>query len=325
MNNDNKPNVVLLSGSTLPALANDISKILNVELSPVSLGKFANGEISCKLGESVRGRDVFIIQSHGGENINDSIMEQLIMVDAAKRASARSITAVCPFFGYARQDRKASGREPITTRLIVDMLSVAGVDRIMSVDLHSGQSQGFFNGPFDHLIAAPVLKDYIRKNIANDNMVIVSPDAGRVKSAERYASSLECPIAIIHKQRSHIKHNTVEAKHLIGDVVGKTCVVIDDMIDTAGTICAAADLLAEKGAKEVYGLTTHGIFSDPALERINKSAFKKVVATDTLPIKTGLENPKIEVVSIAPLIASAIKAVYAGLSVSALFDGQNQF
>lgn len=325
MNNDNKPNVVLLSGSTLPELASDISKILNIELSPVLLGKFANGEISCKLAESVRGRDVFIIQSHGGDNINDSIVEQLIMIDAAKRASARSITAVCPFFGYARQDRKASGREPITTRLMVDMLSVAGVDRIMSVDLHSGQSQGFFNGPFDHLIAAPVLKQYIKEHIANDNMVIVSPDAGRVKSAERYASALECPMAIIHKQRSHEKHNTVEAKHLIGDVKGKTCVVIDDMIDTAGTICAAADLLAEKGAKEVYGLTTHGIFSDPALERIEKSAFKKVIATDTLPIKADPKSSKIEVVSVAPLLASAIKAVYEGLSVSALFDGQNQF
>lgn len=316
-------NMQLLSGTAYPELAEEIAKKMGVSLTPVELGKFANGEVSCKLTKSVRGSDIFIIQSHGGVNVNDAIMEQLIMIDAAKRASARSITAVCPFLGYARQDRKASGREPITTRLVVDMLATAGVNRIMSIDLHSGQAQGFFNGPFDHLIAAPVLRSYITEHFPNDNLVIVSPDAGRVKSSERYASALSSPMAIIHKHRSHEKHNTVEAKYLIGNVKGKVCVIIDDMIDTAGTICAAADLLAENGAKEIYGVTTHGIFSDPAQERIEKSAFKKVIATNSLPV-TVKKSSKIEIVSIAPLVASAIEAVFAGLSVSAIFDGQNQ-
>jgi ribose-phosphate pyrophosphokinase len=313
----------LLTGRAHPELAEEIAAKLGISLSKAQLGNFANGEVSCKLEESVRGSDVFIIQAHGGGSVNDAIMEQTLLIDAAKRSSAHSITAVCPFLGYARQDRKASGREPVAARLIVDMLANAGADRIMSVDLHSGQIQGFFNGPFDHLIAMPVLRDYIQKNLKQD-LVIVSPDAGRVKSAERYASVLECPIAIIHKQRSHTKHNSVEAKYLIGDVKGKTCVIIDDMIDTAGTICAAADLLAEHGAKKIYGLATHGILSDPALERIEASAFTKVIVTNTLPVPAATKKNKIEVLSIAPLIADAIGASFSGLSVSAIFDGQNQ-
>jgi ribose-phosphate pyrophosphokinase len=248
------------------------------------------------------------------------------MIDAAKRASASSVTAVVPFLGYARQDRKASGREPIAARLIVNTLAAAGADRIMSVDLHSGQIQGFFNGPFDHLIAMPILKGYLRKHFNNDmnNVVIVSPDAGRVKISERYSSALKTDMAIIHKHRSTSEHNKVEARYLIGDVEGKTCILIDDMIDTAGTICAAADLLDRRGAKEVYGLATHGVLSDPALERINNSAFKKVVVTNTLPVADMDLGAKIEVLSIAPLIANAIEAVFAGSSVSAIFEGQNQ-
>lgn len=316
-----KHGLVLLSGRVHTELATEIAKRLETPLGKARLGDFANGEISCQLDESVRGSDVFIIQSHGG-SVNDAIIEQMLLIDAAKRASAHSITAVCPFFGYARQDRKASGREPVAARLIVDMLANAGADRIMSVDLHSGQIQGFFNGPFDHLIAMPILCNYIKKNWGSD-LVIVSPDAGRVKSAERYASVLGCNIAIIHKQRSYTKKNTAEAKYLIGDVKGKVCVIIDDMIDTAGTICAAAGLLQEKGAKEIYGLATHGILSDPAMERIEESAFKKVIVTNTLPVS---HNPKdkVEVLSVAELIADAIEASYAGLSVSALFDGKNQ-
>lgn len=316
-----KHGLVLLTGRVHPELAKQIAKRIQVPLGKARLGDFANGEISCQLDESVRGSDVYIIQSHGG-SINDAIIEQMLLIDAAKRASAHSITAVCPFFGYARQDRKASGREPVAARLIVDMLANAGADRIMSVDLHSGQIQGFFNGPFDHLIAMPILCNYIKKHWGKD-LVIVSPDAGRVKSAERYASVLGCNIAIIHKQRSYTKKNSAEAKYLIGDVKGKVCVIIDDMIDTAGTICAAAGLLAEKGAKEIYGLATHGILSDPAMERIEASAFKKVIVTNTLPVS---HNPKdkVEVLSVAELIADAIEASYAGLSVSALFDGKNQ-
>lgn len=317
-----KRRLQVLSGRVYPELAEEIAKKLDIKLSKLQLDNFANGEIKCQLDESVRGYDVFIVQTHGGANINDAVLEQALMIDAAKRASARSITAICPFLSYARQDRKASGREPIAARLIIDLLASAGADRIMSVDLHSGQIQGFFDGPFDHLIAAPILRDYLIKHFGKD-IVIVSPDAGRVKSAERYSSTLGCSMAIIHKNRSKVKRNTVEARYLIGDVKDKNCVIIDDMIDTAGTICAAAGILAEHGAKTIYGLATHGVFSDPAIERINKSAFTKIVVTNTLPIDTT-KSDKIEVLSIAPLLASAIEAVFAYSSVSAIFGGQNQ-
>lgn len=312
----------LLTGRAHPKLALDVAAALETTLCEVKLGNFANGEISCRLSESVRGDEVFIMQTHCC-NVNDAIMEQVIMIDAAKRASAASITAVCPFLGYARQDRKSSGREPITARLVIDMLANAGADRIMSVDLHSGQTQGFFDGPFDHLIAMPTLLGYMQSHFKAKDLVIVSPDAGRVKSAERYSSALNCGIAIIHKHRSKLKHNAVEAKFLIGDVKGKICVVVDDMIDTASTICAAADLLAQNGAKEIYGVATHGVLSDPAEKRIRASAFSKVIITDSLPLRAK-KSSKIEVISIAPLLAGAIGAVYGGGSVSALFDGKNQ-
>ncbi len=316
--------IQLLSGRVHPELAAEIAAHLQVELADVEIGTFANGEVSLRINESLRGNDVFIIQAHSG-TINRSIIEQLLMIDAAKRASARSITAVCPFLGYARQDRKAGGREPIGARLIVDLLSVAGADRIMSVDLHSGQTQGFFDGPFDHLIAMPLFKKYTRQHLGSD-FVFVAPDAGRVKLTQRYSSSLGSGMAIIHKQRSMTKHSSVEAKHLIGDVAGKNCVIVDDMIDTAGTFCAAAELLKEKGAKEVYGFATHGVFSDPALERLEQSAFTKIVTTNTLPtaMRAAKTSGKIETLSIAPLIADAIAAIAADESVSALFEGDNQ-
>jgi ribose-phosphate pyrophosphokinase len=319
-----KSHLYLLSGRAHPELAEEIAKRLGVSLGKAELGNFANGEISCRLNDSVRGCDVFIIQSHSG-SVNDSIIEQALMIDAAKRSSAKSITAVCPFLGYARQDRKSNGREPIAARLIVDILSNAGADRIMSVDLHSGQTQGFFDGPFDHLIARPILLDYLKQNFKSDDMVIVSPDAGRVKMAERYSTLLNCEMAIVHKQRSTEKHNLVEAKYLIGDVKGKSCIIVDDMIDTAGTIAAAAELIRENGAKKVYGVATHGLFSGEALKRINDSEFDKIVVTNTLPIGFDHTKTKIEVLSVASLIADAIAAVYAGSSVSAIFDGQNQF
>lgn len=312
----------LIGGRSHPNLTADVARLLKVEPCKVALSNFANGEISCKLGESVRGADVFVLQTHSSP-VNESIMEQAIMVDACKRASAASVTAVSPFLGYARQDRKSSGREPITARLVIDILAHAGADRIMSVDLHAGQIQGFFDGPFDHLVGMTILANYIRKNFDLEELVIVSPDAGRAKTAERYSTLLGCGMAIVHKQRSYTKHNSVEAKYLIGDVKDKLCVVIDDMVDTAGTMCAAAAILAENGAAEVYGMATHGVLSDPALERIDQSIFKKVIVTDTLPPPSSSE--KLEILSVAPLLADAIMAVFTGSSVSALFDGKNQF
>lgn len=312
----------LLSGRAHPELAAEIADYLGIELSKVQIGNFANGEVSIRFHESLRGNDVFIIQTQG-TTVHESFFEQLLMIDAAKRASARSITAVCPLLTYSRQDRKAAGREPIGARLVIDMLAAAGADRIMSVDLHSGQAQGFFDGPFDHLIAMPLFRRYVKEHFGED-FVFVAPDAGRVKLTERYSSTLGSGMAIIHKSRSTVKRNSVEAKHLIGNVQDRNCVIIDDMIDTAGTFCAAADILREKGAKAVYGLATHGIFSEPALERIEASAFEKVVVTNTVPINTkGITN-KVEVLSVARLLADAIQAVASGQSVSALFEGQNQ-
>ncbi|MES2970778.1 MAG: ribose-phosphate diphosphokinase [Patescibacteria group bacterium] len=312
----------LLAGRSHPKLAKEIAKCLDIALCDVMLSNSASGEIICSINESLRGNDVFILQSHGSD-INSTIMEQAIMIDAAKRASASSITAVCPILGYARQDRKSGGREPITGHLIVDILAKAGADRIVSVDLHSGQTQGFFDGPFDHLIARPILVEYLKDELKDEDLIIVAPDAGRGKSAERFSDDLYCGMAIIHKHRSTTNHNTVEARYLMGDVAGKTCIVIDDMIDTAGTLCAAADLLMEKGAKQVYGLATHDILSDPAMERIDNSAFKKIFITNTIPLAKNYSK-KLIVVSIAPLLADAIRAIYERSSVSTLFGGENQ-
>jgi ribose-phosphate pyrophosphokinase len=314
--------VQLLSGRAHPELAAEIADCLGMKLCDVKLGNFANGEVSIRFNESLRGNDVFIIQTQG-KKVHESLFEQLLMIDAAKRASARSITAVCPLLSYSRQDRKSAGREPIGARLIVDMLSVAGADRIMSVDLHSGQAQGFFDGPFDHLIAMPLFKRYIKEHFGSD-FVFVAPDAGRVKLTERYSSTLGSDMAIIHKQRSTSKHNSVEAKQLIGDVNGRACVIIDDMIDTAGTFCAAADMLKEKGAKTIYCLASHGLFSADALQRIEDSAIEKVVVTNTVPIDTAGITDKVEVLSVAQLLADAIDAVATGNSLSAIFEGENQ-
>jgi len=311
----------LVSGRAHPELAAEIADCLGIKLSEVLIENFANGEIRVRFYESLRGNDVFILQTHG-IRVHEALFEQLLMIDGAKRASARSITAICPLLSYARQDRKAAGREPISARLIVDLLSVAGADRITCIDLHSGQTQGFFNGPFDHLIAMPLFKKRVKD--FGDNLVFVAPDAGRAKLTERYSTSLGADMAIIHKTRSTVKRNHVEAKYLMGEVKGRTCVIIDDMIDTAGTFCAAADMLKEKGAKEVYGLATHGIFSDKSLQRIEDSAFKKVVVTNTVPINTGNITKKVEVLSVAGLLADGIKAIASGSSVSALFEGENQ-
>jgi ribose-phosphate pyrophosphokinase len=317
-----KKTLRLYSGRSHPTLSAEIAEHLGVSLGEASLRDFANGEIHCRFGESIRGADVFIIQTHCGP-VNDSIMEQLIMIDAAKRASAKRITAVCPFYGYGRQDRKAEGREPITAKLVADMIASAGADRVLSVDLHSGQIQGFFDMPVDHLTASPVLLSYLREQ-AGDDIVVVSPDAGRIKVAERMAQHLHADLAFVHKRRPKGQANTVEARDVIGDVAGRRCVVIDDMIDTAGTIVAAAEILVEHGATDVWAMATHGVLSDPATDRLKNSSISRLVLTNSLPLPPEKQIPMIEVLSIARVIADAIDAVFEDTSVSEIFGGENQ-
>jgi ribose-phosphate pyrophosphokinase len=312
---------LVAGGSNLP-LARDIASHLGVELGETNLSQFADGEVYCRFADSIRGSDVFIIQTHS-RPVNESIMEQLVMIDAAKRASAKRITAVCPYYGYSRQDRKAREREPISAKLVADMLSTAGVDRVVSVDLHSGQLQGFFDVPVDHLTALPILLDYIQENIG-DGVVIVSPDAGRVKLAERFVSHLTAELAIIHKRRVRGVANRVEALDVVGNVEGRVCVLVDDIIDTAGTMVAAAELLRAHGAAEVHAMATHGIFSDPAIDRIKNSVISRVAVTDTLPLSDDCRIDKIEVLSVAGIIADALEAVFEDHSVSEIFGGENQ-
>ncbi len=313
----------LYSGTAHPELAEKIAAELHVPLGEPNLRQFANGEMHCRFAESIRGADVFIIQTHGGINVNDALMEQLIMIDAAKRASAERITAVCPCYGYARQDRKAEGREPITAKLVADLLTAAGADRVVSIDLHTGQIQGFFDMPVDHLVAMPILLDYLRQN-GEDDLVIVAPDAGGVKAAKRFSSALGADLAFVNKFRPRGVANTVVAANVIGDVEGRCCVLLDDMIDTAGTIVAAADLLVEQGATDVWAMATHGVLSDPAIDRIKNSKISKMVLTDTLPLPPEKQIDKIVVLSVAGIFATAIKAVFDDHSVSEQFDGENQ-
>ncbi len=319
----------LYTGRTHPALAEEVAGHLGLELGDANIVEFANSELRPRFSESVRGTDVFIMQTHfahNGRSINDSIMEQLIMIDAAHRASAKRITAVCPFYGYARQDRKAEGREPITARLVADLFKAAGAKRMVSIDLHSGQIQGFFDGPVDHLTALPVLERYVRTH-ASKGMVIVSPDAGRVKVAERFAqhlSDMDADVAFINKRRPKGTTNVVEAKEVIGEVDGRCCIITDDMIDTGGTVVSAAELLLKRGAAEVWCMATHGVLSGPAVKRLRDSPFKRVVLTNTLPTPSQDELPQLEVLSIAPIIAEALSAVFDDTSVSEIFGGENQ-
>jgi ribose-phosphate pyrophosphokinase len=318
--------LTLLAGRSNLELADEIAGHLEVPLGEPNLSEFANGEIHSKLGENVRGSDVFIIQTHGSTgdlSVNDVIMEQLIMIDAARRASAKRITAVIPCYGYARQDRKAENREPITAKVVANMFAAVGTDRLMSVDLHSGQIQGFFDGPVDHLTAMPVLIDWMHTNLPHD-LVVVSPDAGRVKVAERYTNVLNADLAIVHKRRVKGVKNSVEAKEIVGEVEGRTCVLIDDMIDTGGTLVAAAELLAERGASAVYAAATHGVLSGPAIDRIKNSVINKVVVTNTLPLPAEKQIDKIEVLSIAKVLAETINAVFEDKSVGEIFGGANQ-
>ncbi|MDQ1444269.1 MAG: ribose-phosphate pyrophosphokinae, partial [Acidimicrobiaceae bacterium] len=272
----------LYSGRSHRGLAEEIAERLGVQLGEPNLKQFPNGEIHCRYDESIRGADVFIVQTHCVP-VNDSIMEQLIMIDAAKRASAKRITAVCPYYGYSRQDRKASGREPITAKLVADMFTAAGANRIVSVDLHSGQIQGFFDGPVDHLTATPVLVTRLQEEASGD-LVVVAPDAGRLKAAEVYAQHLNADLASIWKKRSKTDSSQVEALGVMGEVEGRLCLLVDDMIDTAGTIVAAADRLAAAGASEVWAAATHGVLSDPATDRLKNSSISRLFITNTLPL-----------------------------------------
>ncbi len=317
-----KKKLLLYSGSAHPELASEIAGHLGVGLGEPNLRRFANGEMHCRFGENIRGADVFIVQTHA-VHVNDSIMELLIMIDAAKRASAKRITAVCPYYGYSRQDRKAEGREPITAKLVADMLTAAGANRVMSVDLHTGQIQGFFDMPVDHLTALPLLLDHLRREGDRD-MVIVSPDVGGGKLVMRAAEQLGTDMAFVNKVRPKGQANTVKAVNVIGNVAGRRCVLLDDMIDTAGSIVAAADLLMDEGATDVWAMATHGVLSDPAVDRIKNSRISRMVLTNSLPLPPEKQLDKIEVVSIAGIVAMAIDAIFSDSSVSEIFEGGNQ-
>jgi len=321
---------MLFSGRGNAELAQDIATCLHVPLGEMVLSTFANGELYCRYGESIRGCDVFVIQSHCPP-INDRIVEQLIMIDAAKRASAKRITAVCPFYAYARQDRKAEGREPITARLLADLLTAAGADRVVTVDLHTGQIQGFFDMPVDHLTAVPLLAAHLAErhaDLGSRDLTVVSPDAGGGKLAHRFVNQLaergiEAEIAFIDKRRPKTTHNVAEAVEVIGDVAGRSCVLVDDMIDTAGTITSAADLLHARGAVDVAIAATHGVLSGPAVDRLKNGPIQGVVVTDTVPIPDDKRFDALTVLSVAPIIAEALDAVFADSSVSEIFRGDN--
>jgi ribose-phosphate pyrophosphokinase len=308
--------MMVFTGTANPELADGIAAHLGIELGKVKIRRFANGEIYVRFLESVRGADVFLVQSMSAP-VNAALMELLIMADAARRASARNITAVITHYGYARQDKKSAAREPITAKLVADLITVAGVDRVITMDLHQGQIQGFFNTPVNHLTALPILADYFEQKHLTD-CCVVSPDVGRVKVCKKLADMLGASLAIMHKGRP--EHNVAEITHVIGDVAGKTCIVADDMIDTAGSITAGARALIAAGAKDVYVAATHGIFSAPAFERITESPVVEVVVTNTLPVKAESCDGKMRVLSVAPLFAHAIQNVYDDESVSELFD-----
>lgn len=312
--------MLLFSGRAHPQLAAEVAAELGCELSQTSAYDFANGEIFVRFEESVRGCDVFVLQSHTTP-INKWIMEQLIMVDALKRASAKRITVIAPFYGYARQDKKHRGREPISARLMADLFKSAGADRLMTVDLHTSQIQGFFDGPVDHLFALPLLAEYVGKQCAGGNITVVSPDAGRVRVAERWTDILGAPLAIIHKRRDPDVPNQVKVHEVVGEVQGRICVVVDDMIDTGGTIVKSAETLFEQGASQVIVAATHGILSSPAAERLQNSGISEVVVTNTLPIPEDRQFDKLTVLSIAPLLGRAITEVFTDGSVTSMFDG----
>ena len=309
--------IEVLAGNSNRPLAEAVAAELGLPLSSAEVGKFSDGEISISLPQTVRGRDVFIVQSTSMP-VNDNLMELLIMIDACKRASAGRITAVIPYFGYARQDRKARPRDPITAKLVADILTSAGADRVLTMDLHAAQIQGFFDIPVDHLYGAPILAKYFKKRM-DENWVVVSPDVGSVGRARNFASRVDASLAIVDKRRP--KANAIEVMNVIGDVKGKCCVMLDDMIDTAGTICQGAQALVDNGAKEVYACCTHGVLSGPAMERLTASPIKEVVVLDTIDLPEEVRNnPKVKVLSVAKLIAKAITSIYSDSSLSAIYE-----
>ena len=313
--------LVLIAGRSHPELAQHVAKELGIDLVETQAYDFANGEIFVRFEESVRGCDAFVLQSHT-EPINKWIMEQLLMVDALKRASAKRITVIAPFYGYARQDKKHRGREPISARLIADLFRTAGADRLMAVDLHTSQIQGFFDGPVDHLFALPLLVKYVANTVEDRSLItVVSPDAGRVRVAERWTDLLGAPLAIIHKRRDPDVPNEAKVQEVVGEVEGRICVLIDDMIDTGGTIVKASEALFDNGAKQVIVAATHGILSGPAVERFKGSRVSEVVVTDTLPIPDDRRFDKLTILPVAPLIARAISEVFTDGSVTSMFEG----
>ncbi|WP_326549475.1 ribose-phosphate diphosphokinase [Micromonospora sp. NBC_01813] len=318
---ENRKSLMLFSGRGSPELAQEIGEVLGVAPTPTDSYEFANGEIFVRFKESVRGSDAFVVQSitHG---VNRWVMETLIMVDALKRGSAKRITVVLPFYPYARQDKKHRGREPISARLIADLLRTAGADRILTVDLHTAQIQGFFDGPVDHLFAMGILASYVEERFAGRPMTVVAPDSGRVRVAERWTDRLGgCPLAFIHKTRDPLKPNQVVANRVVGDVEGRVCLIVDDMIDTGGTIIKAAEILYEAGASDIAVAATHALLSDPATERLKNSRISEVVVTNTLPLPAEKQLDKLTVLSIAPLLARAIREVFDDGSVTTLFGG----
>jgi len=312
--------LVIVTGRAHPQLAEDVAKELGADLVHTDARTFANGEIYARYDESVRGCDAFVIQSHTNP-INEWLMEQLIMVDALKRASAKRITVVSPFYPYARQDKKGRGREPISARLVADLYKAAGADRIMSVDLHAAQIQGFFDGPVDHLFAMPVLLEHFKAFVDPDTLTVVSPDMGRVRVADIWSDKLGAPLAIIHKRRDPLVPNQVSVHEIVGDVKGRVCLIVDDMIDTGGTIVKAANALKAAGATKVIVAATHAIFSSPASELLQSESIDSVVVTDTLPIPEEKRFPTLTILPIAPLLARAIHEVFDDGSVTSMFDG----
>jgi ribose-phosphate pyrophosphokinase len=320
-----KKKLMLFSGTTHPALAQEIADNLGVPISPCKISRFASGEIYVRSEDSVRGSDVFIVQTHA-EPINESIMEQLVMIDAMKRASAKRITAVVPYYGYSRQDKKGLAREPISAKLVADLLTVAGSDRVVSVDLHAGQIQGYFDFPFDHLTALPVLTNYLRDEhgLYDKDVVVVAPDAGRIKTAERLREYLHADLAFLYKRRSRTEAHKIEEMAVVGEVNGRPCVLVDDMIDTAGTVAKGATALAQHGAGPIFAAATHGVLSGKAVQALEEAPIQEVVVMNTVPIPEEKQFGRLKVLSIAPLIADALRAVFEESSVSEIFHGENQ-
>jgi ribose-phosphate pyrophosphokinase len=318
-----KKHMMLFSGTAHPELSEEIAGHLGVPLSDIEIRRFASTEDYVRADHSVRGADVFVLQTHCAP-VNEHIMQQLIMIDAMKRASAKRITAVIPYYGYSRQDKKTLSREPISAKLVADLLSTAGADRVVSVDLHSGQIQGFFDFPFDHLTALPLLEDYFLQELELDDIVVVAPDAGRVKVAERLQQHLHAEIAYINKRRSRHEAHKIESIDVVGEVDGKSCVLVDDMIDTGGTMVQGAQALAEAGAGAIYIGATHGLFSGKAVQKLEEAPIKEVVVTNTVPIPEEKRFGKLTILSIAPIIADALRAVFEDTSVSEIFHGENQ-